>query len=189
MISTYGQCTAAWPTLTADNPFYGGRGDLLGFSLPFVSSWPEGTVTAEVSKMLPTVRKADLEKFADMIYNTYLAVVNEGYPLFSSDNPATVSTAKEVQKRTGILFLYVHTYLKALYTLAKAGKIDTKYWNPIQGKKIAEAKSKETAALFAPLTSFYGATLNKVLILAALGATAYFVLPKLLKTGLTTKKK
>ena len=188
MIDTYGDCAKLWPTLTADNPFYGGRCDLLGFSLPFVSSWPEGTVTSEVSRLIPTARKADLAKFADMIYNTYLAVVNEGFPLYNSDNPATVSTAKEVQKRTGIMFLYVHTYLKALYTLAKTGKIDTKYWNPVQGKKIEAAKSKETAALFAPLTSFYGATLNKVLVLAAIGATAYFVLPRLLKTKLTTRK-
>jgi hypothetical protein len=156
--------------------------------MPFVSSWPEGTVTAEVSRMLPTVRKADLAKFADMIYNTYAAVVSEGFPLFSSDNTATVSTAKEVQKRTGILFLYVHTYLKALYTLAKTGKIDTKYWNPVQGKKIEAAKSKETAAFFAPLTSFASGMTNKILVLAALGATAYFVLPKLLKTKLTTRK-
>jgi len=179
MVEYFGKCQNLWPTVTAEMPFYGG---LFG-------GWPQSTVVDYVQKTyLPTVSKSALDNMADMVYQTYVQVIKDGWKLFDA-TPATTDTAKEVQKRTGQQFLYVYSILKALYTLAKTGKIEGKWWNPAQGDKIAATKSKELAAFFSPIASFGSGLLNKVLIIAGLGATAYFVLPKLLASGIKAKAK
>ncbi|RQW04072.1 hypothetical protein EH223_08505 [candidate division KSB1 bacterium] len=148
--------------------------------------WPFSSWQDKIIDVLITVTKksrAEWSRIAPVIWDVYKQAVESGaYPRYTLDK-AGQAVAPFVALKTGLSLSDVSLYLQTLYRLALNGTIAPRYWSPDVYQQGQEYKTAATVAAvkraIMPAAAIGGQvvapTVNKILILGAIGAVGYFL--------------
>lgn len=179
------------------------QAEMMGMCSPetmglFGLSWPEKVATFMQKQLKGTAAAKKLKQFwgaggknvtlVKNLHNEYMALLARGYnPSNFSSLPdskgqggafdsATVQLAGLIQQKTSVDTPIILEFLRAMFVLARDGKIPFKKWNPkgyAASTALRKSFSSEKGFLEAAQTG--ANTAKMVMILAGLGVTAYIL--------------
>ena len=153
----------------------------------FVKKHLKGTVAAK--KMSAFFQAGGLNvSLINNMHNEYMALMAQGYKPVMFDvqpdeegyggviNKSAYALSSKISDKANVDASIILTFLRALYVLARDGRIPFAKWNP-KGFKESTAlrKTFETEKGFLEIAKKAGGTAQTVLLIAGIGVGAYFL--------------